>query len=296
LDTSPGTYTIDECTHCGFALLNPAPTGDLSQYYPTHYLSQEGDGSSSANSLLSRAERAYRYDQYRFDFGLLHRASGLQISRADSYVDVGCGSGERVQFASRSGCERAVGIDRYQFAKRSSHQSAQFVDTEILDFVPPDRFEVASLFHVLEHVEDPIGILTHLRESVLTRDGWIIVQVPNYGSLERRIFGRRWAGLDVPRHLFHFDARALRRSVQAAGYDVQEIYRVNAPLHSVTLVPSIAPSLDVQRIWVRPGSAAFKIAAQALWAVATLATVPLAMVMNWSGSGSMLTVVARPAR
>lgn len=294
LGTSTDTYRVDECMTCGLGLINPAPSGDLSAFYPDHYLSQEP--ASGATSLVSRLEQRYRYNQYRFDFRLLEKAAGIQIGDSVSYLDVGCGSGERVTYVSARGCARSVGIDRYDFGKRQSHANVELINTEIVDYRPSERFRVVSMFHVLEHVEEPVVILRHLCSEILEPDGVLVVQVPNYGSIERKLLGRRWFGLDAPRHLFQFDAATTRRAVEGAGLEVVQIYEVNAPLHPVTLVPSFLPALDVQRIWVRPGSAFSKLALQALWAVATVVAIPLAWLQNRARNASMLTVVARPQR
>jgi SAM-dependent methyltransferase len=295
LGTSTGTYNLDECTACGFALINPAPSGDLSAYYPDHYLSQEdAGGGDDAAGVLSRLEKVYRYNQYAFDFGLLRTAAGLDVADVSSYVDIGCGSGERVTYVAEQGCPRSVGVDRYRFGKRASRREVELVNSEVVAFRPAERFAVVSMFHVLEHVEDPVGILRHLRDHVISPDGVLVVQVPNYGAFERRVFGRRWFGLDAPRHLLQFDATTARTAVEAAGFDVVSVSRVNAPLHPVTLVPSAVPALDVQKIWVRPGSPLSKFAWQLLWAAATVVAIPFAWVQNLTRNASMLTVVARP--
>ncbi len=295
LGTSAFTYSLCECSYCGLGLINPAPTGDLSPYYPAHYLSQE-ESRAGSPSLLSRAERLYRYNQYAFDFKLLARASNLSLREADSYIDIGCGSGERVSYASELGCARAVGIDRYEFAKQSSRESVELITTEITDFRPAQRFQVASMFHVLEHVEDPVGVLRHIRNAILSEGGLVIVQVPNYGSIERRIFGRRWFGLDAPRHLFQFDSRTGRMVLEKAGFEVMATFAVNATFHPVTLVPSLVPALDVQRIWAGRGSSRSKFMAQVVWVVATAVAVPVCWMQNMLRTASMLTLVARPAR
>lgn len=297
LGTSLRTYELDECTACGLGLINPAPSGDLSAYYPANYLSQEESGNGSdeePTGALSRLERVYRYNQYRFDFGLLRKATGVDVATAGSYVDIGCGSGERVTYVADQGCARAVGVDRYKFGKSASRRAVELVNSEIVAFRPAERFDVVSMFHVLEHVEDPVGILRHLRDAVISADGVLVVQVPNYGAVERRLFGRRWFGLDAPRHLFQFDAATARTAVESAGFEVLAVARVNASLHPVTLVPSAFPALDVQRIWVRPGSRRTKVALQLLWAAVTMVAIPFAWVQNLTRNASMLTVIARP--
>lgn len=291
LETSDQTYSVDECGSCGLGLVNPAPTGDLSRFYPERYLSGE---EASNGGLVSRLERLYRFDQYRFDFQLLHRATGIDIGSTPSYLDVGAGSGERLAYARKRGCARCVGVDRYRFEKRSA-RGVELVNGEITDYVPAERFQVVSMFHVLEHVEDPVGVLAHIGREVVGEDGALIVQVPNYGCRERRWFGDRWFGLDAPRHLFHFDRRTIQDVVEAAGLTVSAVLEVNAPLHPVTIVPSLFPGLDVQRTWVRPGSAWSRLARHVLWAAATLLAVPFGLIQNLRHDASMLTVIARPS-
>lgn len=295
LGTSTHTYVLDECSVCGLGLINPAPTGDLSAYYPENYLSQEQSDAEpdASGDVLSRLERAYRYNQYRFDFGLVRKAAGTDVARVRSYVDIGCGSGERVTYVAEQGCPRAVGVDRYKFGKNASRREVELVNSEIVEFRPAERFELVSMFHVLEHVEDPVGVLRHLHDHVVSAAGTLVLQVPNYAAFERRFFGRRWFGLDAPRHLFQFDAATVRTALESAGFEVVDIARVNAALHPVTMVPSAFPALDVQRIWVRPGSRRTKVALQLLWAAVTVLAIPLAALQNLTRNASMLTVIAR---
>src|SRR5204863_5429491 len=57
---------------------------------------------------------------------------------------------------------------------------------------PAGRFDVITMYHALEHVEDPVGILSTLREW-LSDGGRLLVEVPN---VEARCIH--------PRHRFHF--------------------------------------------------------------------------------------------
>ncbi len=36
-----------------------------------------------------------------------------------------------------------------------------------------------SMFHVLEHLPDPVGYLSALRQKFLEPDGWLLIEVPN---------------------------------------------------------------------------------------------------------------------
>jgi SAM-dependent methyltransferase len=290
LQTTTETFAIDECVDCGGAILSPAPVGDVSGLYPANYLSAQA---GTAKARRFDLERWYRYNQYEYDFKLLQRATGVGIAELASYLDLGCGSGERVTYASERGCPRAVGVDKFDFAKSRARHEANIINTEILSYMPSDRFEAVSLFHVLEHLDEPARVLTHVRQEILQPGGHVIVQVPNYASLERRWFGKRWFGLDVPRHYWQFNPRAISRLLNGAGYQVDAIYQQNAPLHPVSIVSSMFPEVDVQRIWVKPGKGTgYRQAMTLLWAGLTLLTVPLCVIENLLDRASMLTVVA----
>jgi SAM-dependent methyltransferase len=290
LMTTHETFSISECENCRAAVLNPAPI-EASSFYPTNYLSAE-EGSQPAAKPFD-IEKWYRYNQYAYDFRLLENATGQSIGSVSSYVDIGCGSGERVTFASDSGCHQSFGVDKFDFAKSKSKQEAKIINSEILDFKPKDKFQVASLFHVLEHLDNPHETLAHIKNRVLKEDGYLIIQVPNYGSFESRIFKSRWFGLDAPRHYWHFNEKALRLLLQESGYKVEAVYQLNAPLHPVTIVPSLFKELDVQRIWVsQKYGGSYKKFMKLAWAALTVVTIPLAFIQNLFNRSSMLTIVA----
>ncbi len=292
LDTTTQTFSVSECRTCQTAFLNPMPTGDASAFYPTHYLSGEEEAEPTSNQSFD-LEQWYRYNQYKYDFGLFARAVSKNIGQLKSYVDIGCGSGERVTFARLAGCTRAAGVDKFDFAKNQSKQQAELVNSDILDFKPKQKFQVASLFHVLEHVEHPHEILAHISRHILAKDGYLIVQVPNYASFERRLFGAKWFGLDVPRHLWDFNETALVRLLEETGFKAEAVYKKNAPLHPVSIAPSILRDLDVQRIWVsRSHGPLYKKFMKLMWAAFTVLTIPVAIGQNLFNNASMLTVIA----
>ena len=292
LQTTSEEFSVFECSLCRAGVLNPAPIGDVSSFYPDFYLSEAGAGPDQGGIDL---ERWYRYNQYDFDFGLLGHVTGSGPGAMASYLDLGCGSGERVAYAAERGCGRAVGVDKFDFAKTSAREGVEIVNSEILDFAPEDRYAVVSLFHVLEHLENPAEVLGHVRNILLAADGQLIIQVPNYASLERHCFGARWFGLDAPRHYWQFTGAAISHLLNAQGFRVDAVYARNAALHPVSIASSLCREADVQRIWVRrdqgPG---YRRAMTLLWMGLTVLTMPLGIVQSLLGRGSMLTVVASP--
>ena len=68
---------------------------------------------------------------------------------------------------------------------RRKFPQVEVVHTLFEDFRPKEKFNNIILGHVLEHVEDPIGIL-RLVKTWLKPDGRVLAAVPNSRSLHRQ--------------------------------------------------------------------------------------------------------------
>ncbi|MFQ5730884.1 MAG: class I SAM-dependent methyltransferase, partial [Planctomycetaceae bacterium] len=87
---------------------------------------------------------------------------------------------------------------------------------------PSDHFDLVILWHVLEHLPDPQDTLEEVRR-ILTPGGRLALAVPNFSSLQARLFGPAWFHLDLPRHLYHFPAGALQRLSIECGFHVERV-------------------------------------------------------------------------
>jgi SAM-dependent methyltransferase len=82
--------------------------------------------------------------------------------------------------------------------------------------IPDGGFDVASMFHVLEHIPEPRTILSQLHR-VLKPNGLLVVEVPNWGSHMRRLQGLDWLYV-MDHHVNYFDRRSLMRMVATEGF------------------------------------------------------------------------------
>jgi 2-polyprenyl-3-methyl-5-hydroxy-6-metoxy-1,4-benzoquinol methylase len=139
-------------------------------------------------------------------------------------LDVGCATGAFLDLLRTHGWT-GIGLD----LDASAIQYAR--DTLGLDVrqqsireanLPENSVDVATLWDVIEHLHDPLDVLKELRR-VTRPGGKLIVRTPDIASLDARVFGEYWIGLDVPRHLYLFDDRTLARAVETAGYVVEAI-------------------------------------------------------------------------
>lgn len=73
----------------------------------------------------------------------------------------------------------------------------------------------------LEHDIRPRDILNEAHR-VLKKDGLLLIKVPNYGSLNRRLVGKKWCGFRFPEHVNYFTPRTLRRFLLDTGFVVRQ--------------------------------------------------------------------------
>ena len=77
-------------------------------------------------------------------------------------------------------------------------------------------FALVVMTSVLDGVKDKVST----GFAGMSWDGTLYLTVPNFGSLEARVFGEHWAGLRIPEHLHHFTPRALRRLIEESGFRI----------------------------------------------------------------------------
>ncbi len=87
--------------------------------------------------------------------------------------------------------------------------------------------EVITLWHVLEHLREPVAHL-HRLARVLSDGGVLAVEVPNAGSAVAERLGASWAEPNV--HVNQFTPLSLRMAMERAGFEVLD-------LHTVAITP-----------------------------------------------------------
>lgn len=214
----PGDFPVKRCRECHLIYLNPRPTkAEIGQYYPAvyePYLSAIEDESSR----FRRWER--RYGMYKN-----LRVVTRRVSQQGRALDIGCATGNFLVALSQAGWEVA-GVDTSQVAVdyARSRFGLDVYHGELDEANYPDQhFDLVTLWNVLEHVYDP-GQLLKETARITKPGGTLMFSVPNLDSFEARLFGRYWAGWDVPRHLHIFSQDVIRRYLKESGWELTEIF------------------------------------------------------------------------
>jgi 2-polyprenyl-3-methyl-5-hydroxy-6-metoxy-1,4-benzoquinol methylase len=218
LTGKPGLFHFVRCRSCGLGYQTPRIRAEfIGAYYDDDYIAYRRK--ARWGWLTPLYERAMRkLDRRKIAMVARHARLGPQ-SRV---LDVGCGAGSFLrELRDTHGCAVA-GTDFGDLAGSSWLKGIAFQrGTFGPDIFRGERFDVVSMWHFLEHDYSPLLSLRHATE-LLADDGVLVVEVPNLGSLTRRLFGDRWPGLQAPQHTVLFDEASLATMVQKAGLEIVE--------------------------------------------------------------------------
>ena len=221
-------------------LTNPRPVGArLRRHYPSQYsdclVGARGPGPQRWRDRLRDAVLQAYYGYGRTPVSRSRRLllAGAYlwmrlVARYDRYLcwrgqgrvlDVGCGRGAYLAELRRHGWQ-VTGLEPSPTYSQVARD--QFGLTVHTATVPGwcahgERFDLITLWHVLEHVDDPFATVSDLR-GLLAPGGLLVAEVPNIAGWAARRFGPDWYHLDLPRHLHHFTPTTLQRVFRRVGF------------------------------------------------------------------------------
>lgn len=205
---TPGSFPYSRCKGCG-SLFRPVgstiPTGAYPLGYGTYVNPESALIQSRIDSMANRRRAAFLES----------------IRKPGTILDVGCGSGFFLAYL------RARGWQVHGLEPAAEHvafaRDVLGLPNVIQGTWPPAKgfsrqFDAVTMIHLIEHMSDPLTILTAARHS-LCEGGTILLETPNIESWPARLFGPQWVTLDAPRHMVLFSQKSLTHLLRSAGFD-----------------------------------------------------------------------------
>lgn len=211
------------CESCGLIFQSPRMTEEeLVNFYQGEYRQvYQGGREPDPKDLLVQEKRAKA----------LLAFCQVEINKITRHLDIGCSAGLLLyEFQKQYGCA-PTGIEpdqRYSdYAKSlglSVFSSLEELKRARIDLTEqqasrPQRYNLISMAHVLEHLPQPVAYLQSLRTELLAQDGWLLVEVPNlycHDSFEIA-------------HLVSYSAHTLKETLNIAGFSIDKFQAHGAP-------------------------------------------------------------------
>lgn len=210
------------CHHCRLVQQVPIPL-DTGSFYPAYPMHQP---------------RKIIYDWAR---KLLHRQIYFHPPHSAAsavLLDFGCGDGSYLR-AVRSKIGRIIGFEPDpKLAKTVSVRLGAPVYSDLRKLVAElaGSVDYITTHFVLEHLTDFQEVFQSF-ENILKPGGILHAVVPNIRSWEARLFGRKWHGLDAPRHISFPDEVSLEILSEQHGLQLK---KMSSAVFPNTLAASLA--------------------------------------------------------
>ncbi len=248
----PGEFPVVKCKNCGLVYLNPRLTSKaISNYYPKDYythvpLVSNKDFANSTNkfNLIIKIKEKIKSLLINYYYGKSPRwkrflsvfiillfnkriytknRRGL-IGESGRLLDLGCGNGSYLYNIKQDWLVGkkiidCFGVDIDRKALKYALEGGLKVKEGTLTSVafPDDYFDIVRIGHTLEHISDPLGVLKEVFRITKQR-GKVIIEIPNFDSIGCKLLKDKWAGIDAPRHYFHFSPETLKKMLEICGF------------------------------------------------------------------------------
>ena len=267
-------FRIDRCSSCDLCQTLPQPE-DIGPYYGAQY---HGGRHGVTDRLCTNRRLRFL----------------AEIAVPGRLLDFGCGDGGFLAAAKAAGW----GVEGVEMRPDQARAKGLTVLERIEDASGP--FDVITLWHSLEHVSKPRATMERLIK-LLRSGGHIIVAVPNLGSWQARLFGRRWFHIDAPRHLFHFTSKALQFLLERQGLVLVRRWHLEVEIDMFGWTQSVLnlalphPNVlfDIVTRRGRTHRLSEVLASLVLGSVVTVVAAPLVPLAAAQGRGAIMIVAAR---
>jgi SAM-dependent methyltransferase len=196
-------FDVRQCVKCNVAWTVPLNDGFKGIYNNKQYY---GTGKSKFIPILQDIRN--RLSQMR---AKRYLSMIPKLASRPRILDIGCAEGRLLKSFLGYGCD-CYGIEHKSYPRERFFDSDKITYiTGDMDFIElkPRSFEIIILWHVLEHMDNPVSAIKRIYE-LLAPEGIVILAVPNFSSLESGIFKDHWFHLDIPWHKYHFTEISLK--------------------------------------------------------------------------------------
>lgn len=202
-------FHVVRCANCSLTYINELPSAaDFQSIYSADFFRESAKFADVPNSasFLNANKR-------------LEKILSLNAVGLDSWLDVGCATGEFVK-AAQARVKYVCGVE---FSPEASAQARQRGAREVMtgSFLEaplgPGQFDVVTMWDFIEHVPDPMA---NLRKAagLLKPGGRLFLSTGDVSALCARLTGRFWHLMIPPKHLYFFSQRTMQEMMAKAGF------------------------------------------------------------------------------
>lgn len=209
-------YQVVKCRNCGLSYSSPRPDA----------------------TILEKEYKEVKDEIYQEELTGRIKTFQRNLKKIDCYkkngklLDIGCSLGVFLSLAKKDGWE-IFGIEPSgwcveQCKKLFNIDIQQGTNRDLAKF--NRKFDVITMWDVLEHVDNPLETLINCRDAL--KDGGILAfSTLDIGSLYAKFFGKKWPWL-LKMHIYYFDRKTIKKYLEKVGLKLLEL---NTYKHTISI-------------------------------------------------------------
>lgn len=212
---SYGKTTLTTCTSCGVVALFPMPTNEERK---AHY--QKSYVLNRAMTTHARVAESRRWSRLPEQLKIIQDIQKYKQPPA-TVLDIGCDRGAFLDEIRRYGYE-CVGVEPSDQAREYARSIGLRVEESIDNLASDEKFDVVTMHHVLEHVDNPTNFLAKIAQH-LHPNGIILIRVPDFSCLWSRMLRDKWIWFQPENHSFHFSTQSLSEVLRRNNFNLLHV-------------------------------------------------------------------------
>ncbi len=202
------------CETCGFVYQNPGESAaaDPAFYEETYRKLYQSTEEPTAKDLRQQRLRA------EYQLNLMQNHGVCRLWRA---LDIGASSGTLMQTIHEAYGPEMIGVEPGNAYRKLAEEKGfkLYPSLEQLQASETAKFDLVTMMHVLEHLEDPLGTLREIKTTLLEDHGFLLVEVPNFYAHDSYELA----------HLSCFTEHTLAEMLKQAGYKIMHTRKHGYP-------------------------------------------------------------------
>ena len=197
-------FEVYQCCKCGVAFTDvEVDAVYYHKYYPNNYY-QDAPFPNGLKWIINLLEKLV----YNRKLRLIDK----YLPKGGQILEIGCGQGEFLHRLPEKFEKFGIEVnDKACQYIRKNYKEITLFEGKIEEIYFPHglKFDMVVMWHVLEHIENPVIFFKTLKK-ILKKDPTLIIEIPNRDSLGFRLTKDKWFHLDTPRHLFFYNFETLK--------------------------------------------------------------------------------------
>lgn len=212
-------FNIVQCCQCNFVYVNPRIKNDqLASIYQHSYFKNKDYG-------YVGYEQEKRLRVKNFERWLKDAAKFMPRNTPCHALDIGCAAGYCLEIMGVKGWQ-SEGLELDEEMCINLNLAGQKVHhCAIEDFESKIKYEVITLFDVIEHIT-ALDVAFKKLNNIIASEGIIIIVTPNYNSMQRKLFKKKWFQFKPIEHIQYFTSQTLEVFAKRNGLKV--VYHKNS--------------------------------------------------------------------